>query len=260
VAPVTGGTESLSSFAGRFVRSLAAATTAGLVIAFVVGGLGGRLVMRILSITSPTTHGAITDNGNRVNELTKGGTIGLVVFVTLFGVVGGWTYLLVRRWMPGRGWKRRLAFAVWLVAVTSPLLIDPNNKDFAILGPHPLPIVLFALLPLAYGLVVAPLTDRLDRFYAGRTATSAKGLAAFLPLLVIGVFVPAIAFVAIAFAVMFAVVRSPRGRALWEGKPVLDAGRVVLALVFAATLAVGAEHAARIDHRPVQPSDYVADR
>jgi hypothetical protein len=249
------GTESLSSFAGRFVRSMAAATTAGLIVAFVVGGLGGRLVMRILSITSPGTHGAITDNGNRINELTRGGTLGLVIFVTLFATVGGWIYVLVRRWMPGTGWRRGVAFGVWLLAVTSPLLIDPNNKDFAILGPHPLPIVLFALLPLAYGLLVAPLADRLDRFYAGVDARSPKVLA-FLPLLVAGVFLPALAFVLGAFAVMFVVVRSPSLRAEWEDRSVFNAGRVLLAMVFVASLAVGVQHATRIHHRPPQPSDY----
>jgi hypothetical protein len=252
-----GGAELLSSFAGRFVRSLAAATTAGLVTAFVVGGLGGRLVMRILSITSPVAHGAITDNGNRVNELTSSGTLSLVLFVTLFGAVGGWMYVLVRRWLPGRGWKRALAYGVWLLAVSSPLLIDPGNKDFAILGPPPLPIALFALLPLLYGLLVAPLADRLDRFYAG-VSLKPLGALAFLPLLAVGVFVPMILAVAIAFALTFAVVRSPRWRGAWESHAVLNAGRAVLVVVFVATLAIGLQHATRIDHRPVQPSDYVA--
>ena len=57
------------------MRSLTAATTAGLIAAFVVGGIGGRVVTRVLAITSPSTvEGAITDNGNRVNEFTRAGT------------------------------------------------------------------------------------------------------------------------------------------------------------------------------------------
>jgi hypothetical protein len=49
---------------------------------------------------------------------------------------------------------------------TSLIVINPGNKDFAIVRPEHFGVVLFLALPLGYGLIVVPVTERLDHFYA----------------------------------------------------------------------------------------------
>ena len=77
-----------SSRVALLVRHIALVGLAGVVVGVVVGG--GRLVMGILAAVAPDrVTGRITENGNRVGELTMGGTIELLVFVGVFaGAVG----------------------------------------------------------------------------------------------------------------------------------------------------------------------------
>lgn len=61
------------------VVCLAAGLGAGLIAA----GAGGRLVMRLLTLTSPDAERALTEAGARIGEITADGTLGFVVFVGL---------------------------------------------------------------------------------------------------------------------------------------------------------------------------------
>jgi hypothetical protein len=64
-------------------------------------------------------------------------------------------YVIVRAWLPGRG--RPWLFGGLTGLVGGSLVIHPDGVDFTLLEPLWLAIVLFVLLPAAYGLAVASL-------------------------------------------------------------------------------------------------------
>jgi hypothetical protein len=92
----------------RLARHVGIAALAGVLTGIVVGGLLGRIAMRVSGLMSrPELIGARTENGNRVGDVTFDGTLGLVVFVGVAsGLVGG---LCMRR--PSRGCGRTAAGA-----------------------------------------------------------------------------------------------------------------------------------------------------
>jgi hypothetical protein len=61
------------------IRSTAISGISGALTGFLVGGVGGRIVMRISALVAgDSARGAITDNGDRVGEFTIEGTIELL--------------------------------------------------------------------------------------------------------------------------------------------------------------------------------------
>ena len=80
------------------------------------------------------------------------------------GVFGGLLYVVIRRWVPGSGLRKGLAFGVILFLLAGSGVIEKGNVDFALFGP-PLPgVSLFALLFPLYGLVLSPIVERFDRY------------------------------------------------------------------------------------------------
>ncbi len=63
------------------IRQVALLGTASVVAGVLVGGVGGRLVMRLSAIAAGSdAAGLLTENGNTVGEITVGGTVALIVF------------------------------------------------------------------------------------------------------------------------------------------------------------------------------------
>jgi hypothetical protein len=58
---------------------------------------------------------AITENGNQVGEITAGGTIFLVIFGTVLGIMGAYFYVGLKPWLPGNLAVRGLCFGVLLL-------------------------------------------------------------------------------------------------------------------------------------------------
>ena len=136
----------------------------GIASGFLVGGIAGRLIMRILAMANGEFDGVITENGNVSGEITAGATLGLIVFVGLFtGVVGGLVYVLIRRWLPGRGLLKGVVFGLILLCFFGTIVLDPDNIDFTLFSPR-LSVSLFALLFLLYGVVASPIIERFDRY------------------------------------------------------------------------------------------------
>jgi hypothetical protein len=159
-----------SAWAGtlRSLRMVGVGIGAGVIVAAVVGGAGGRIVMRILFLANDSTKGDITENGNRVGVITLGGTTSLIFFTALFlGIPAGLGYVLARRWLPGRWVSRGLVYGAFLLCVFAGGSIDADNVDFRIFGPAGLGIVLFGLLPFAFGVALAWLADRWDSYVPG---------------------------------------------------------------------------------------------
>lgn len=102
----------------RFVRVLSGSAAVGLLVGGVIAGVGGRLAMRLLAVTSDDRlRGRITDDDEVVGEITMGGTSGFIIFMALSGAVLAMLYVLVRRWLPSRVGGRAVAFAALFWAV-----------------------------------------------------------------------------------------------------------------------------------------------
>jgi hypothetical protein len=178
------------------LRPLVHAGIAGALAGLLVGGIGGRIVMRLSAIAGgPDVVERITENGNVVGEFTAEGTLGLLLFGGLFsGIAGGVILAIVAPWLRWAGPVRGLVFGVFVLAVAGRTVIDASNPDFAILQPAWLNVLMFSALFLLSGVTAVFLLDRLER----RPSTSRGGVALLLyaPLLAVGslVAVPTLGF------------------------------------------------------------------
>lgn len=173
VAPEPTG---LLGAASAWLRAFAGCLAAGLIVGIAVAGVGSRLVMRLLAVADPEADGVFTENGNRVGEITLGGTLALVGFTGIFsGIAAGVIVFGVRRWLPARLAWRGLVLSLVLLALLGGLVIDADNVDFRLLEPAGLAVALFGSLFFAAGYALAPLADRLGpgvpRAFYGRNAT-----------------------------------------------------------------------------------------
>ena len=137
----------------------------GIAAGVLVGGIAGRLLMRILAMVNDEKAGVMTENGNISGDITVGGTFGLIIFVGFFtGVNGGPIYVLIRRWLPGGGLLKGLVFGLLLLCFFGSVVFDPENVDFVLFGPRELNVALFALLFPLYGVVASSIVERFDRY------------------------------------------------------------------------------------------------
>lgn len=152
--------------------TLATGAVAGLLGGAFALGLGLRVAMRIAGLlTEPAQRGALTEAGNRVGEITIGGSVSLLVVGAVLGSLGGIVYMIVRPWLPWAGWRRGLLFGVMLFAVGGQELFEhgqnPDYRRFGIAGVN---VCLFGLLPILFGSIVGPLADRVEPRMAARFA------------------------------------------------------------------------------------------
>lgn len=99
--------------AAEIVRKVAIGGLAGLLGGLLVVGLGGRVFMRVAALIDPSSTASLTSNGNRIGDITVGGTISFVLFAgALFGVYAAVLWVTVAPWIPGRGMIRALANGV----------------------------------------------------------------------------------------------------------------------------------------------------
>ncbi len=158
----------------KVLREIAAGSLSGVVVGIVVGGLGSRLVMRLSAIAAGSgLQGVTTANGNRVGEITVGGTIGLVILGGVFaGIFGGLLYASVRPWLAPFARWRGLIFGLGVLAIAGSLILDAANSDFIVLRPPLLNVAMFAALFPIFGIALVPLFDRTMRALAKGSRTS----------------------------------------------------------------------------------------
>lgn len=159
-----------------------AAALAGLVSGLLIGGVGGRLAMFVLRLTSSdAVRGIESDDGFVIGQVTLD-TVFLLLATTAGGIVLAVAYLIVRRWLPGS--RRPLLVAVFFGITGGAAFIEPGGVDFTFLDPKPLAIAFFVLLPAAYGAAMVVATEwliaRPERMRGARVAA----LVVLLPLLI----------------------------------------------------------------------------
>lgn len=155
-------------------RRVGTASLAGIAAGVIVGGVLGRVVMRISGFTAgPALVGVHTSNGNRVGDITFAGTLALVVLVGLAaGLIGGLVYAVVEPWLRRvRPWHG-LAYGVALLLAYGFTVLEPSNFDFRRFGPAALNVAMFAALFVIFGAATAWLFDAVKALRAGTGAAA----------------------------------------------------------------------------------------
>jgi hypothetical protein len=136
---------------------------AGIPVGVVVVGVGSRLAMLLLRVTSPDrVRGVESDDGFTIGEVTLAGTYNLLLLGAAVGIIGVAAYRTVAPWLIGPTWFRRLTTAAASGAVVGSMLIHADGVDFTVLQPTWLAIALFVALPAAFGALIGPAVDRVS--------------------------------------------------------------------------------------------------
>ena len=148
-------------------------------------GAGGRLMMRLLAATSPDAHGNLTEAGEKIGEITVGGTLGFIFFTGVpAGFVSGALYALVAPVLPrGRAGGIALGVLLLVLATTRIEPLRPDSVDFLLLDPAWLAVLGFSVLALFQGMLAAALAPAPPAVSprtrtAGRIAVAVVALAA----------------------------------------------------------------------------------
>lgn len=207
------------------VRLLAVGAVAGALGGLVVGGVLGRLVMRLLAVTSGEfAAGGITDDRAVVGEITSRGTLNLALTTTLVGSLGGLVYLWVRRVLPHSRRGRVVGYACFTGALGGAFFVhDHGSFDYTTLSPAWLSVSSFVALPLLFGAVVAFLVE---------TVSGDGGTDRGVPTVVLVVVaLPALVLTAPFIGVALAVVLVPAAQRVWRSRAVTIAGTTLLVVL-----------------------------
>lgn len=218
---------------GFIVRWLLLGGAAGAVSGFVIGGVGGRLAMFLLRLTSSDwVRGLESDDGFTIGQFSTD-TIFLLAFTTFIGLVVGIVCVALRSQLPGfRG-------AVMLVLAGGTLgaavIIKPDGVDFTRLGPLPLACALFTVIPLASTALIVLFIGRWRRWWWAkrrRTALACSPCILAVPSVVVSVPTILVLLLVGVGAVHVPLVRSAvTNRVGWTGAAALTSVVTVLASV-----------------------------
>lgn len=163
----------------------------GVVTGALVGGVGGRLAMLVLRLTSPdSVVGVTSDDGFEIGQVTLGGTYNLLLVGAGFGVLGAALHGLVAPWLIGPRWFRHVTVALGSGAVVGGMLVHTDGIDFTVLQPTWLAIGLFVAIPALFGGLVGL---ELERFARDRTWSNSGWRRLTLPVVAVACF-PLVAF------------------------------------------------------------------
>ena len=149
--------------ANRLARHVALLGLASGVSGVLIGGVGGRIVMRVTALAAgPEMVGRLTENGNRIGEFTIGGTLILIGFAAASGAIFGSVVVVGSEpWLRWMGALKGLGFGLAALAAFHENLFD--SFDFLILEPATLNVGMFVGLFVAFGLTIPALYWLLDR-------------------------------------------------------------------------------------------------
>lgn len=146
----------------EILRDITRGGFAGAIVGTLAGGVGGRIAMRLAALLVPSSAGSFTENGNRIGDITVAGSLGLVLFGLIVGLIGGTIWVILSPWIPGRGLRRAILTMPLAVALGATGLIDGENPDFFILRHDPVVVALLLALVALIGLSIPLIDDWLD--------------------------------------------------------------------------------------------------
>ena len=145
----------------RAFEAIGRAALAGSKAGFIWGGVGGRVAMRIVALTSgDNVRGVISDDGFEIGRVTFE-TIALLIFAVVVGTIGGVVHGFLGVWLKGPKWVVASAVGIAVASGVGAMIVKSDGVDFRLLGPIWLTIGLFVLIPGGWGVTVVLLTHRL---------------------------------------------------------------------------------------------------
>jgi hypothetical protein len=147
---------------------------AGIPAGVLVVGVGGRLAMLLLRLTSPdSVRGLESDDGFTIGQVTLFGTYNFLALGAAAGLLAAVGYTVVGPWLLGPRWLRLLTAAFGAGAVVGSTIIHDDGVDFRLLEPHWLAVALFVAIPAAIGGVIGIAVDAARRRAERPLTTSA---------------------------------------------------------------------------------------
>jgi hypothetical protein len=201
-----------SGFRLTFTHLLRRAWLAGAAGGFaglLIGGVGGRLGMFILRLTSKDfMRGTESDDGFTIGRFSL--DTGFLLLVTAaLGSVAAVLYMSVRPALPDR-WRRAM-WATACGAIGGATIIHKDGVDFKLLEPTSLAIAMFIAIPAGGGWLMAYFIDRWQPWWAKNRRRTALASLAVVPIFLAGVgIVPGAVIAAIAVVAILAQVGALR--------------------------------------------------
>jgi hypothetical protein len=178
------------------------AVVAGVSVGILVIGLGSRLAMFVLRVTSPGyVVGMESDDGFEIGRITLSGTYQLLALGAAVGVIGALGYVAVAPWLVGPGWFRRFTVGLTAGALVGSMVIVPGGIDFTFLEPTWLAVALFVGLPVVSGILLTLAVD----LVATPESWTGRGRTAWLLPVVLLALVPPAALVLVPVVLIVAV-------------------------------------------------------
>lgn len=168
----------LMSQVAAVLRLIGVFVLAGMLSGALVGGVGGRVAMRVSGYLyqreNPGVSIVTESSGEPIGQISLLGTLDLILQTMGAGTLIGILLLLVGPWLPRFGWQRAIAFGLLLLAVIGSLVIDTDSGDLHTLGPPLLNIAMFATLIVAAGMLATRFVSGLDRAVAATNRRSTR--------------------------------------------------------------------------------------
>ena len=135
---------------------------AGALAGLVIGGIGGRLAMLLLRLTSSDIVIGLTSDDGFVMGVVSTKTLSLLLLTTALGAANGALYAALRVTIPTR--LRLPLWSAFAGTAGGANFVHADGVDFTLVSPALLGIGLFVLLPAAAAALVVTLVERwIDR-------------------------------------------------------------------------------------------------
>lgn len=143
----TAAAASHGSWLEAILVSAGISSAAGALAGLVWGGVGGRIAMRVLVLTSDDrVRGVTSDDGFEIGVISFS-TIALLIVATVLGAIVGFLYGLIRMVTGGPTWLVAFGFGVAMAAGAGASIVHTDGVDFLVLDPKWLAVGLFVFLP-----------------------------------------------------------------------------------------------------------------
>ncbi len=193
--------QSTSQQRQRWIEGMRVLIVGGIPVGVLVVGIGSRLAMLLLRVTSPDrVRGVISDDGFTIGQFTLGGTYNLLMLGAAVGIIGAGAYRMVAPWLIGPIWFRRLTTGLASAAVVGSMLVHADGIDFTLLKPTWLAIGLFVALPGVFGALIGSAVEAVSK----PDSWTAQGRRRWLlPAIAVGCFPLTVPFLFFAFVVLW---------------------------------------------------------
>jgi len=113
------------------IRLVSATIVIGALAGAVIGGIGGRIAMRVLFVTTGDhVQGLTSDDGFEIGRFTVGGTLALLFVTALIGVLAALCYLVAHPFVAPIGVAALPVMAVFYGIIGGALMVHRGGVDF----------------------------------------------------------------------------------------------------------------------------------